>query len=169
MKFTINPREGIAWNGHCILFGDTQDDVRRELGEPDIVNGSFYYFQNELRFDFDAYNTVEFIEFLGGTDGVLRPQVYDMDVFSVKTDELFERLKWHDGEDITDNERDYSYAFRGISIGLYRESTPGAVEEMIAEMKNDGLNIENSELVEEERRKAFHWATIGLGRPSYYR
>lgn len=70
--------------------------------------------------------------------------------------------------DIDDSENGYSLSFKNISIGLYRESTPESVNEMIEEMKNDGFNIENNEDIEIEEKKSLYWSSLGIGVIDYY-
>ena len=73
----------------------------------------------------------------------------------------------NDGE-VDDSEQGYSFAFLDISVGVYRELRPSDVEEMIEEMKADGISADNNEDVQKEMRKANHWSTIGIGAAGYY-
>lgn len=65
---------------------------------------------------------------------------------------------------VDDSENGYSYAFINSSVGVYRESIPEDVEEMIAEMEQDGIDTSDNEDIEYEKRKANYWATIGIGK-----
>ena len=166
--FTIKPLEGIEWNGKKIPLGSSKKDIENILGQPDTEEASFYYFENELRFDFDKNGTVEFIEFLGGNDGILQPELYGVKVFDIQADELYEILKEKNNGQIGDNEDGYAYEFFDLSIGVHRESIPENIEEMIADMEADGVDIEGNEDLEMEKKMAYHWATIGIGRKGYY-
>ena len=168
MTFTIKPLEGLQCGEQCIPLGCSKEAVEAVLGQPDIVRDSFYYFCSELRFDFDKNGNAEFIEFSGGIDGQIQPQIYGISAFTAEADELYEILKTHNYGEIKDTENGYSYDFCNISIGVYRESIPEDIEEMIEEMKSDGIDTENNEDLEFEKRKARHWATIGFGRKGYY-
>ena len=46
---------------------------------------------------------------------------------------------------------------------------PEDVAEMIIEMKQDGIDVLNNEDLENDRKRAMHWATIGIGKPGYYK
>lgn len=164
MTFNIKPLEGIKWNGQNIPLGSSKKEVEDVFGQPEIMEGSYYYFESELRFDFDKNETVEFIEFLGGIDGALQPELYGVKVFEIEADELKKILKEQNAGDIDDSENGYSYAFLNLSIGVYRERIPEDIEEM----KADGIDIENNEDLEEEKKMARHWATIGVGTKGYY-
>lgn len=81
--------------------------------------------------------------------------------------EVFELLKQHNGDSILDVEQGYCYSFLNISIGVYRESTPQNVTEIINEAASFG-NPMSDEDIEYETRKAHHWATFGFGIKNYY-
>ena len=92
------------------------EDVKNLLGEPySTRDDSLYYFNNELRFDFDDDGKVEFIEFLGSIDGELQPIIYDVPAFQSKADTLYNILREENRGDIDDSEDGYSYGFLNIS------------------------------------------------------
>lgn len=138
------------------------------LGIPEIHSNAFYYFDSELSFHFNNEDRVEFIEFLSDTDGKIQPIIYGIDVFNTLADELYTVFLHKNRGDIDDSEDGYSLSFKNISVGLYRESTPNSVSEMIEEMKNDGLDIENNEDIESEKRKSLYWSSVGIGVIGYY-
>ncbi len=168
MIFTLKPLEGICWNEYSISLENTKKEVEKVLGQPDIVENSYYYFDNELRFDFDNNEKVKFIEFLGGMEGTIQPQIYGVNAFTTEAEELYKTLKEHNVGENVDSENGYSYTFHGISVGVYREIIPEDMEEMIEEMKEEGVQIEGNEDLEVEKKRAYHWATIGIGRSGYY-
>ena len=159
-KFVIRPLEGLEWNGSFLPLGALRDEVKRFFGAAEEVRGSYYYFNSELRIDFDADGKAEFMEFLGGPDGTLRPFVYDTDVFESDAEALCALLREKNAGAAVGEENGYSYAFCGISVGIYRESTPADIAEM------EGL-VSPEELVFEKQR-AFRWATLGFGKAGYY-
>lgn len=168
MKFEVKPLNGIYWSDSKVKLGYTKDEVKNSLGIPKICENIFYYFDNELSFHFNSEDKVEFIEFLSDKDGKVQPIIYDIGVFNTLADELYTLLSYKNMGDIDDNENGYSLSFKNISVGLYRESTPDSVNEMIEEMKNDGLDIENNEDIEIEKRKSLYWSSIGIGIIGYY-
>ena len=67
---------------------------------------------------------------------------------------------------IDDTENGYSYAYLNLEIGIYRESTLESIQADIEDMKKDG--VEDPDYIEEQMRKANHWATIGIWKKGYY-
>ena len=168
-KIKIIPLVGIVFDDMTIALYSSCEDVKKLLGEPYRTwDDSLYYFNNELRFDFDDDGKVEFIEFLGGIDGELQPVIYDVPAFQSKADILYNILRKENRGDIDDSETGYSYGFLNISVGVYRSSIPKDVEEMIKEADEAGEPMDAGD-IEEERRKADYWSTIGIGIEDYYR
>ena len=171
MKITILPTTGIEFDGKRICLGSSAEEIKAVLGQPedeytedDITR--LFYFESELRFDIDKDGVLEFIEFLG-FDGELRPVIYGTDVFETDADEVLDILTEKNGGDIIDEEDGYSYAFPDIGIGITRDATSESIDEMIAEYEEDGEEIDE-EVLEFEKRRVSHWATIGLGNSEYY-
>ena len=163
------PLVGIKIGNENINLLDSKEKVKLILGNPySTYEQSYYYFENELRVDFNEQNLVEFIEFLAGIDGKIQPQIYGIRAFEVEADTLYEILKSKNNGDIDDSENGYSYSFLDISVGVYRESRPEDVQEMIESAKEDGEPMDVEE-IEYEMRKATHWDTIGIGVKNYYR
>ena len=158
MNFTMLPLQGIRWDDQEVLLGSTMEAVEAKLGQPDIVDQSLYYFDSELRFDFAEKGRLEFIEFLGGYHGNIQPIIYGIQAFQVNADELYR---------ILDNEHGYSFAFPNIGIGIYRESVPGNVSDLISELEKLGINVAGNSDVKEEQLKSSHWATISLASSNY--
>ena len=70
------PLSGIQIQDKTIALSSTRREVEALLGAPySSHKNSLYYFQNEVRFDFDANDRLNFIEFLAGIDGQLQPQI----------------------------------------------------------------------------------------------
>lgn len=168
-KIKIIPLVGIEFNDVTVALSSSQEDVKSLLGEPySTGEKSLFYFNNELRFDFDNDGKVEFIEFLGGIDGKLQPTIYDVSAFQSKADDLYDILSEKNHGDIGDSENGYSYGFLNISVGIFRSSIPEDVEDMIEEAVEDGAPMDEEE-IEYEMRRANYWATIGIGIEDYYR
>lgn len=168
LKIVIKPLVGIEWNGQLVSLKCTREAVEQVFGKPDVWENSCYYFENELRFDFNDSGELEFIEFLGGAEGQLQPELFGVKPFQMQADALYRMLAEHNAGEIDDSENGYSYAFLESSMGVYRDTIPEDVLEMIEEAKADGEPLSQEE-IDEEMYKANHWATIGLGVEGYYR
>lgn len=168
MKVTIYPLEKITLGTLSIAFGMPLASVEAVIGRGQIVRNRHFYFNNELAIDYDADHRVEYIEFLGGIDGDLQPVIFDCSVFDADADALAEVLRQKNGDEMTDVDGGYTLSFHQLSIGLYRETRPSDVLEMMEEMKALGIPTEDNEDVAEEMRRASHWAAIGAGISGYY-
>ena len=169
MEYTVEliPGVGAVLDGKTVRLGDTRADVEQTLGEGENVRwNSLYYFGSELRIDFDGEGRVEFIELLGGPEGALQPVIFGLEAFRAEPETVVELLKEKNGGEFVDTEKGYSYAFKKLSVGLYRESIPKNVTEMIEEAEADGHPL-SAEDIEYEKRRT-HWATIGVGAEGYY-
>lgn len=176
MKIELYPLIGIKINEIKLELGMSMNELVSALGEPETIfkntpyepdTTQIYYYESEVRFDFNQENKLVFIEFLGGIDGRLHPEIDGADVFSMQADELTAILRQKNGGNGIDNENGYSYAFQNIGVGIYRELIPGDVEELTQEAAKEG-NPLSEEDYHSELSKAIHWATIGLGGRSYY-
>lgn len=167
MVITILPLEGIQWDNQNILLGSTKKDVEAKLGKPEIVRNSYYYFKSELRFDFSKNDELESIEFLSGHNGDIQPVIYGVKAFQVSADELYNILEEHNSGNLIDCENGYSFAFPNIGIGIFRESTPDDVTDMVKEMQELGIDTTDNPNVAEEQLKASYWATISLASANY--
>ncbi len=168
MKIEIFPLEKIVLDDISIAFGISKREVERLLGYATSIGERHYYFGAELAISYDKHENVEFVEFLGGREGALRPMIYGVSVFDENAEALTALLAEKNQGDIGDYENGYSYQFLNISIGLYREMTPHDVEEMIAEMKAHGIPTKQDPDLEADKEKAHHWTTIGAGACGYY-
>jgi len=166
MNIEIYPLDKVVINGSVICIGMEQSDVEAAIGKGQFTGKRCYYFNSEMAIDYSD-NKVEFIEFLGGIDGMLKPTIYGISAFDTQANTLFEILKEQNNGDIGDNENGYSYQFQNISVGVYREATPEEIKEMIEESSSCGEPMSDNE-IEHEMKRANHWATIGVGVVGYY-
>ena len=146
MRVEVFPLEKITIDNKEIMLGMNINEVQKLIGISDRgfsnCDGEscrHYYFDSELGLDFDESGLLEFIEFLGGIDGNLRPYLYGVSAFETSADELLKMIMEQDDE-VDDSEADYCYCFLNVSIGLWRQ---------------DNQNK--------------HWDTIGIGVDKYYR
>ncbi len=156
--------------GVSIDLGMERSAVESVIGKGEYVKPRerYYYYNNEMAIEYNDDNKVEFIEFLGGVDGSLRPMIYGVSAFDTPADELAELLKQKNNGEIDDSEQRYSYSFLNISVGIYREIRTSDVLEMLEEMKANGIPAENNVDLEADKRRAEHWSAIGIGAAGYY-
>lgn len=166
----MKPLVGIVWGNKEINFNDSKLTVKATLGTPESVyENSYYYFYNELRIDFDKTDRVIFIEFLGGIESSTTPLIYGTKAFEVESEELYHVLEKENNGAIENSENGYSFIFYNSCVGIYREIRPEDVEEMIIEMRQNGIDNLNNEDLENDRKRAMHWAAIGIGKKGYYK
>ena len=126
MRVEVFPLEKITIDNKEIMLGMNINEVQKLIGISDRgfsnCDGEscrHYYFDSELGLDFDESGLLEFIEFLGGIDGNLRPYLYGVSAFETSADELLKIIMQQDDE-VDDSEADYCYCFLNIGIGLWR-------------------------------------------------
>ena len=168
MNAEIYPLEKVVVDGVSIYFGMDQSAVETAIGKGQLAGKRYYYCNNDMAIDYSDHKTVAFIEFLGGIDGSLHPVIYGVSAFDSPADALADLLRQKNNGAIADSEQGYALAFLHISVGVYRETRPSDVLEMIEEMKADGIPTEDNEDIAAEMRKANHWTTIGAGAAGYY-
>ncbi|MBQ7002890.1 MAG: hypothetical protein IJN57_02815 [Oscillospiraceae bacterium] len=167
MQIEIEPLKKVTLDGIDIYLSMERAAVASRLGGGDAAAHRCYYYDNELAIDYDEDGKVEFIEFLGGADGRLKPFIYGVSVFDTDADDLYAILQQQNQGGIDDSEGGYSYAFLNLSVGIYREATPEDAAEMIEEAKREGCPLSDEEIADEMKR-AHRWATIGIGTAGYY-
>ena len=167
-NITVLPLHGVEFDGKTVSFGQSREAVEPVLGPAQKEHRSrAYYCGGELAIDFDSADKVNFIEFLGGAQGELVPELYGLPVFETDADQVLELLKENGGE-IVDEDGGYTVTVPTLSVGLYREITPADVEEMVRQMANmDVTHLGHVDLAAEQRR-AGRWETIGIGSENYY-
>lgn len=145
MKAELFPLEKLVLDGHDIFLGQSKEQFISVLGEAEYVRENYgggswryYYFDSELAFDVDKKGNIQFIEFLGGHDGELKPVIYGVSAFDVSTKKLVKLLTEHNNGEIDDSWED-SYGFLAISVGIWQTAD------------------------DEE-----YWTTIGIGGKDYY-
>ncbi len=166
MNIQIYPLDKVVFDNISIYFGMEKSAVESALGIGEVAGNRCYYYNGEMAIDYQD-NKVDFIEFMGGVDGKLKPIIYGLSAFDVNAAELVDVLKANNNEEICDDENGYSYQFSNISIGVYREAIPDEITEMIEEAKGDGNPMSDNDIAYEMKR-ANYWATIGSGSVGYY-
>lgn len=169
MRIEMIPLERVVIDGVSVAFGMDRALVVAAIGCGEQVGGRSYYYDSEMAIDYDEDGRVDFIEFLGGIDGSLHPDIFGVSAFDTPADDLAGLLAEKNGGEVDDTEAEYAYQYLELSVGVHRETTPGDVAEMIEEMKADGISTEDNADVRAECRRAAHWATIGVGTAGYYR
>lgn len=169
MQAEIYPLEKVVIDGKEIFLGMEKANVEKLLGQGQQNNTESYYFESELRIDYDANACVQFIEFLGGEENtLLKPMIYGVSAFDTEADTLYAILADKNQGAIDDSENGYSYAFCGNSVGIWRKMRPEDFAELVQEMAAHGISTDNNPDLEKDRWKAHHWNTIGVGVTGYY-
>ena len=162
----IYPLEKVIIDGITIYLKTERSEVEALIGKSQKIGKRYYYFNGEIAIDYNE-NKVEFIEFLGGVDGICQPIIYGTFAFGSLADKLIEILKKQAHEKCCEMENGHFYCFPNIGIGVYREAVPKEIEEMIAEAAVFGNPLSADE-IEYEGKRANHFAAIGIGVNGYY-
>ena len=133
MNIQIYPLDKVVFGNVSIYFGMEKSAVELALGVGETIGKRYYYFNSEVAIDYQE-NKVDFVEFLGGVDGALKPIIYGVSAFDANATELVDVLKANNSGEICDDENGYSYQFSNISIGVYREALSDEIAEMIEEV-----------------------------------
>ncbi|MDE7229653.1 MAG: hypothetical protein K2N56_04160 [Oscillospiraceae bacterium] len=168
MNIEIFPLDKVLIDGVSVFLGADRSTVEAAIGAGELAGKRYYYYKGNMAVDYDSSDKVKFIEFLGGVDGELHPVIYGVPAFETTADKLTELLTEKNNGEIDDSEHGYSYGFLNISVGVYRTRIPDDIEDMIEDAEEDGEELDDED-IEFERRKADHWATIGIGVKDYYR
>ena len=126
MNIQIYPLNKVVFDNVSICLGMEKTAVELALGAGEAIGNRYYYFNSEMAIDYQD-NKVDFIEFIGGVDGKLKPTIYGVSAFDVDAAELVDVLKVNNHGEICDNENEYSYQFSNISVGVYREALPDEI------------------------------------------
>ncbi len=166
-KIVLLPLEGVRFGERMLRLGDGRAAAEELLGPAEWVYGNRCYYRNqELGLDFDEGDTLQFIEFLGGEQGELSPELYGCSVFYTNAEELIGLLGQY-GE-VVDEDGGYTMTIPTISIGLYREVTPADVETLSREVAQINMTTLGHVNLAAEQARAARWETIGIGIENYY-
>ncbi len=97
MNIELFPLEKVVIDGVSLCLGMKQDDAEQLVGKGQLVGDRYYYYNSELAVGYDSNSKVNFIEFLGGIDGQLKPVIYGVSAFDADADQIYELLKQHNG------------------------------------------------------------------------
>lgn len=172
VEIKVFPLIGIEIEGiGTIKLGHEKAEVEKVLGYPTTIYGSqCFYDDYEFRIDYDKSDKIEFIEFIYGPfPEKSKLSVYNINPFLVGAENLINLLTNQNNGEIDESEAEYCYAFKEISVGIFREATEKDIEEMISEMKESGEYEENKNWIVEDLEKSKNFWTIGIGIKNYYR
>jgi hypothetical protein len=179
LQIDIKPHLGIdVKNIGEVKLGQSQKEIESFIGLPNIsetiavdntqTNRAFYD-AYELRIDYNSDNEVTFIEFIYGPfPEKTELRIYGVDPFKESAERLIELLTIYNAGKIDESEAPHSYAFEKISVGIWRQSVPSDIQELIEEKKGDNTYEIDKAWVNEELEKSKHFWTIGIGRKGYY-
>ncbi|ALR29312.1 hypothetical protein ATE47_01630 [Chryseobacterium sp. IHB B 17019] len=169
-KITLRPLAGITIGEKEINFGQTKHDVIGLLGNPDHVEESQIFYDNlNVRFDLDEDGLLEFIECQGPYPENSIFDIYGVNPFKLKDNELVDLLTDKNSGEIDGFEAPYCYSFLEISVGIWRASVPADIESIVAEMKNEGTYEESKGLMDMDLEKTKYFWTVAVGKPDYYK
>ena len=125
MKIELFPLEKITIDGHDIFLGQSKKQFIDCLGQPEVIyenygGGSFRYHYPEFAFDVDLNDNIEFVEFLYGHEGTIKPVIYGVSAFDITQEELMAILKEKNNGPY--NEDDCGADFPNISVGVFYEN-----------------------------------------------
>ena len=170
-KIEFNPLKGIhiAEVG-TIEFGMTANEVKEVLGQPELEDDSqLFYFSEELRLDFNSQKCLEFIEIISGPyPKAIKPILYAVNPFELLANELVDLLIQKNGSDIDYSEAPECYAFRNISVGIFREVSEETIRQSIKKAKENGVYEDEKIWLLDDLEKSKHFWTIGIGLKDYY-
>lgn len=167
MKVELIPLEGVIINGNKITFGMPIDEVQG-IGKPKIIKKLYYYLEGDLMIEVDWRRRICFVECRGGAESKVHPIIYGMDFFQTKAEDALALLEQHTKEKAEKSEEGHYYEWKKANIGLSRTATMEEIEEMIQETIEDGEYEEMKEDLERDRRSAYCFETIGIGKQGYY-
>lgn len=167
-KVKLMPLNGIEIEKiGTIKFGDSKELIEEKIGiASDEHEGSLYYDNLEMRFDFDEKSLLEFVEILGPYCEYISPEIYKINPFKLTANELIKTLSLNNNGKIDDTEAPHCYAFLGSSVGVWREVTDTEVKKEIKEARDNG---EYEQWMEDDLEKSKYFWTIGLGAKDYYK
>ena len=176
IKIEIKPLKGISIEGVGEVFlGQSRQDVEKLLGRPPkpystYSNSSALYNDYEFRLDFDAFEKVEFIEFIYGPfPEKTELSIFGVNPFTIGAERLVEILSENNNAEVDLSEAEFSYTFLNNSVGIWRQYTQKVVEEAIAERKLSGKYEFNKSSIEDDLENSRNFWTIGIGAADYYR
>ena len=161
-----------------VKLGQSQNEVESVIGSPSMydtisfnntqTNRAFYE-AYELRIDYNSNNQVTFIEFIYGPfPEKTELRIYDINPFQEEAERLIELLTIYNAGKIDESETPHCYVFENISVGIWRQSVPSDIQELINEKKEDCTYEIDKAWVDEELEKSKHFWTIGIGEKGYY-
>lgn len=158
-KIELVPQKGLVFEGCTINIGDSIDTVINSFGSYDTARVNEYYFvenyiihvlvdDNRLVTDVEVCNVENYPVYVEGKC-----------ISSMKRDELIQFLARINKEDPVPDGYN-SLAFKNIGLELWYQSSLEEAEDVIAEMKEDG--IYTKEKAEQEMNLAYYFGTVGF-------
>ena len=161
-----------------VKLGQSQNEVESLIGSASMSDTiafdntqtkRAFYEAYELRIDYSSNNEVTFIEFINGPfPEKTELRIYGVDPFKEGAERLIELLTIYNAGKIDESEAPHSYAFENISVGVWRQSVPSDIQELIDDKKEDNTYEIDKAWVNEELEKSNHFWTIGIGKKGYY-
>lgn len=166
---TLTPLQGVEIEGlGALRFGQSLQDVIALLGKPDRGETTRLCYENlGLQVGLDRAGGVEFMEFFRPENDNYQLSLYGIDPLTLPAAQLTALLAEKDPAGIDDEEAPFSYAYRNLSIGVWREFAEEHVLADIAQMRENGEDAD-ADWVQEDLEKSRYFWTVGIGKPDYY-
>lgn len=169
-KIRLRPLEGITVGEKEISFGQTRHDIIDMIGSPDHVEKNQLFYDNlGMRFDLDENGLLEFIECQGPYPENSEVNIYCINPFRLRDNELVDLLTAKNNGEIDGFEAPYCYSFSEISVGIWRASVPADIEAAIAEMRAEGTYEESRQIMDLDLEKSKYFWTVAIGKVDYYK
>ena len=179
-KIEIKPCVGIILQDiGMVKLGQLRSEVEKLIGFPtksqsvsfeSISVDQAFYDNYEFRIDYGKDNSIEFIEFIYGPfPERIELNLFGINPFKLDADELIKILTEKNSGLVDTSSSPYIYSFQNISVGIWRESEPNDIMEMIQEKKEDGEYESDKDWLNEELEQSKHFWTIGMGKKDYYK
>ncbi len=163
-KFVLEPLVGIG----VIQLLDSKAVVHEKLGKTEAMGTETdYYFDNALQISYNKEAKVEFIEFCASN--TLSVEIFGINPFKLLANDLVHLLKEKNGPVFNKRDAPFTYNFKSISIGIFRESSEDEILESIEASKADGTYEADKVWLHEDLEKFKYFQTIGIGVKGYYR
>lgn len=149
MRIDIIEKTGLLVDGKQMALGDGMDNVKNMLGEYEVYDDSYYFFDGDLLILTDNSGHINEIEVRSMDDEETNVFFREKEIFKEEKESVLEYLSACNGETLL-TEDNCEYYANNLGVVIYFEITEEDVEEMIRESKADGVYEEMLEEIEQD-------------------